>query len=163
MSKIREWFLRAFFPKYVDFDIYLDKWLNYNGNNEVKSYVLYNIKYSSRRDNFKLVTSGYKPKEHQKYAEIKAKVYALNMSNGLLRMAIPAHDDGNDIVITHFPLDTGAEKAFSMEKKDDELIKAMQNYIDKNLKDVEVFEIKSNIVATSDGYYGAFYKKDLKK
>lgn len=51
-------------------------------------------------------------------------------------------------------------ESFSEDTEQDEyLIKLLLDYLDG--QDIEVFERKGNIAATSDGWYGAFYKHSL--
>lgn len=71
-------------------------------------------------------------------------------------------EDKNRIVITHCPLQTDAEKVWKMAKEDKILIDIIkkQSELKKN-KGIETFEQRHNIIATEEGYYLAFYEKDL--
>ena len=53
-------------------------------------------------------------------------------------------------------------ESYSADTVEDEyLIKLLLDYLEE--KDIEVFERKGNVAATSDGWYGAFYKDSLAK
>lgn len=66
------------------------------------------------------------------------------------------------VVITTLPLSVKATDAFECKIRDRVLINSICRYADELRKrDVEVFTRQENIIATSEGYYCAFYEEDL--
>lgn len=73
----------------------------------------------------------------------------------------------DDIVIVGFSFNMKADEVFALAVKDEELEKAIEIFIEDLTKDkrqnIEIWERQLNMVATSNGYYGAFYEIDVKE
>lgn len=66
------------------------------------------------------------------------------------------------VVITSMPISVPADDAFECAIHDRILIDCICKYADElRGKGIEVFKRKSNIIATSDGYFCAFYEDDI--
>lgn len=66
------------------------------------------------------------------------------------------------VIITTMPIKVPAKDAFECVMDDRELINCICRYADDLRKrGVEVFERQKNIIATSEGYFCAFYEEDL--
>lgn len=69
----------------------------------------------------------------------------------------------NDIIICCTKLSEKKEDVFSALKNDIVLINAINEYKNELKKNnIEIFQQESNILITEDGYYIAFYVKDIK-
>ena len=64
------------------------------------------------------------------------------------------------ICIAHAPIDTNQVEIFNVIQEDKNLVEAIINF-GNELEDVEIFDQNGSMIATEQGYYLAFYEKQL--
>ena len=76
-------------------------------------------------------------------------------------MSLKSENKGR-IIITFCPLQKDTEEIWKMGQNDEKLINVIKKKSQqKSLEGIETFERRQNIIATEEGYYFAFYEKDL--
>ena len=161
-----------------------------NGKDVVlMSYANYDIYYNSRKNFYKLYTSGFLPMKHMLSSRVRIILEALNyntvdfdftntaqdwflekevmmrMLSGNYRLVGETSDGNLEAIILGFDLTQTKEFVMKYKDSSEYMVNILKTFIESDAfpKSAEIYEKIDNIVITSEGYYVATYKKELEK
>ena len=137
-------------------------WTLSHGKTTEQHLAFFKIYYSPTKDMFELQTEGYRPKDHFMYGQMLKRLAELNNGQAVEKLMNFVGSAEDRIVIVQFGLNNEAEKVFSFCKENKDLETAITK-VEKDLmkQNIEIYNRRQNIIATENGFFGAFFESDL--
>lgn len=153
-------------------------------------YSNYQVYYNHKKDLYRLVLKGFKPRKHYLYGELVTMIDFLNLKpendyfgfsetaqdyflqkEGLFQLMntgfgdVKVSSENPELVILRFDLDQDKEYIMTMRDTTPIMKEILQNFKKSGLlvKGIEIYEEHDNILITSEGYYVCTSKTTLNK